>query len=449
MIFKNIKYLDENFDVQENKFIQTKDEKIVYIGDEMPECDISKEEIYDGKGKFLMNGFFNCHCHVPMVVMRGYGEGLPLQDWLFTKIFPFEAKLTPEDMYWCAKLGAMELLSSGCCSISDMYYHLSKIAKALDECGLKANLSNSIISFDVNEDLSQNRGYTEPLEMLDLIRKGTFKSENDKNLPDQEGSRIKIDCAIHAEYTNHDKSASLIAKLSKENNMILQAHLSETDHEQEESKKRNGGMTPAQFMEKNGVFDNPTLFAHCVYISSEDEDLLKKNGAFLCHNPSSNLKLGSGIAPVKRWVEKGLNVVIGTDGASSNNNLDMMEEIHLAALLCRGVSKDANAVSAREILKMATINGAMAQGRKDCGQVKVGNRADLIVFDLMTPNMQPDFDTVANIVFSAQSSNIVLNMVDGKVVYKDGNFPFINKEEVFDHVNAILKRITGELESKK
>lgn len=444
MLFKNIKYLDENFNVQENKFIQTKDEKIVYIGDKMPECDLSSEEIYDGKGKFLMNGFFNCHCHVPMTVLRGYGEGLPLQEWLFTKIFPFEAKLTPEDIYWTSKLGAMELLASGCCSISEMYYHIAKIAHALDECGLKANICNSISKFDVND-----RGYKDTYELRDLVATGIFKSENDKNTAGQDSSRIKMDYGIHSEYLSNPEICKRVAKEAKEGGYIVQAHLSETEKEKPESQERNDGKTPSEYFETYGVMNNQCLFAHGIYVTENDEEILKKNGAFLCHNPSSNLKLGSGIAPVKRWFDKGMNVVIGTDGASSNNNLDMMEEIHLAALLCRGESKNASAIPAKEILKMATINGAKAQGRKDCGCVKVGNRADLIVFDLMTPNMQPDYDTVANVVFSAQSSNIVLNMVDGKVVYRDGKFPFVNKEEVYAHVNAILKRITGELESAK
>ena len=219
--------------------------------------------------------------------------------------------------------------------------------------------------------------------------------------------------------------------------------------EHKESMERNKGKTPAQYFEASGILGGQVQFAHCVYVTEEDEELLKKSGSFLIHNPSSNLKLGSGIAPVKRWVEKGLNVCIGTDGASSNNNLDMLEEIHMAAVLCRGASKDANAVSVKEIVKMATLNGALAQGRTDCGTIKVGNRADIIVFSLEAPHMQPDFDTLANIVFSAQNSDIVLNMIDGRVVYRDGNFAFIDRARVYKEVNARLKRILGEIESQK
>ena len=433
MIFANIKLLDENFKVLENMFLQTREDKIAYIGTTMPEKTSADEEVYDGKGKFLMNGFYNTHCHVPMTILRGYGEGLSLQDWLFTKIFPFEAKLTPEDVYWTTKLGAMELISSGCASISDMYFHIESEAKALDESGIKANICNGVTSFDPNEDLAGNRGWNETWSLLDSVKNGKFSS------------RIKVDMGLHAEYTNNERVAKLIAEGAKNAGLGIHAHLSETAKEQAECAERHNGQTPAQFMKAAGVMDCPAQFAHCVYVTEEDEEILKKAGSFLIHNPSSNLKLGSGIAPVKRWLEKDLKVCIGTDGASSNNNLDMMEEIHIAALLCRGATKDANAVSAADIVKMATVNGALAQGRKDCGAVKIGNKADIIVFDLMKPNLQPDFDTLANVVFSAQSSDIVMNMIDGRVVYRDGNFAFINKEEVYNEVNERLSRILKEL----
>lgn len=442
MIFSNIKLLDENFKVCDNMYVQTSDEKIVYIGKTMPEKKSDDEEIYDGKNRFLMNGFFNAHCHVAMTVLRGYGEGLPLQEWLFNKIFPFEAKLTAEDIYWTSKLGAMELIASGCASISDMYSKICSIAKSLDECGLKANICNGITKFDKDDG-----GFKDIYALRDLVESGAFKSENEKTTSGQDCSRIKYDFGIHSEYLSTMEICSRVAEEIKDSDCNVHVHLSETEREQAECLERNNGKTPAQYFEESGILKGRTQFAHCVYVTEEDEELLKKSDSFLVHNPSSNMKLGSGIAPVKRWFEKGLNVCIGTDGASSNNNLDMLEEIHLAAMLCRGAAKDATAIPAEEILKMATLNGARAQGRKDCGCIKVGNRADIIVFDLSAPHLQPDFNTIANIVFSAQSSDIVLNMIDGRVVYRDGNFPFIDREKVYAEVNSRLGRIISELES--
>lgn len=442
MIFSDIKMLDSDFTVKEHMYVQTRDQKIVYVGDTMPPKNSADEEIYDGKNRFLMNGFFNAHCHVPMTILRGYGEGLALQDWLFKKIFPFEAKLTKEDIYWASKLGAMELIASGCAGISDMYMNISSIAKALDECGMKANLCNGITKFDSNDS-----GFKDIYALRDAVAEGIYKAENEKDTKGQDCSRIKVDYGVHSEYLSTDEICSRVAKECREGGFNVHIHLSETEKEHAESLERNGGKTPARYFKDNGILGVQAQFAHCVYVTEEDEELLKESGSFLIHNPSSNLKLGSGIAPVKRWVEKGLNVCIGTDGASSNNNLDMLEEIHMAAMLCRGSSKDANAVSAADIIKMATLNGALAQGRKDCGTIKVGNRADIIVFSLEAPHMQPDFNTLSNIVFSSQSSDIVLNMIDGRVVYRDGNFTFIDKSKVYEEVNASLKRILGELES--
>lgn len=434
MVFANIKMLDEKFNIKEKMFVQTQANKIIYIGNTMPEKKFD-EEVYDGTGKFLMNGFFNCHCHVPMILLRGYGEGLSLQDWLFTKVFPFEAKITAEDVYWATKLGAMELISSGCASISDMYFHIESEAKALDECGIKANICNGIISFSTEDNFEEKRDWKETLSLFEAVKNKKFSD------------RIKVDMGIHAEYTNNKRGAKIIAQKAEELGMGIHAHLSETLKEHLECGERNNGQTPTQFMQTAGVLNCRAQFAHCVYVTEEDENLLKQAGAFLVNNPSSNLKLGNGSAPVKRWVEKKLNVCIGTDGASSNNNLDMLEEIHIAALLCRGATKNANAVSAKEIIKMATLNGALAQDRKNCGTIKVGNKADIIIFDLNVPNLIPDFDTLSNIVFSANSRDIVLNMIDGHVVYRDGNFANINKEEVYNEINKRLNRILTELKN--
>lgn len=440
MIFSNIKILDENFEVKKGMYVQTDGTKIVYVGTKMPAKISEDEEVYDGTNKFLMNGFYNTHCHVPMTILRGYGEGLELQDWLFTKIFPFEAKLTAEDIYWSSKLGAMELIASGCASISDMYKNISSIAKALDESGLKANLCNGITKFDQDDS-----GFKDIYALKELVDSGCFKAEGEKNTSGQDTSRIKVDYGVHSEYLSTLDIAERAAKEAQANGYATQIHLSETQKEQDECIERNNGLTPAQYFEKAGTLNGAAVFAHCVYITKEDEDLLKKSGSFLVHNPSSNLKLGSGIAPVKHWVDKGLNVCIGTDGPSSNNNLDMLEEVHIAALLCRGATKNANAVSCKDLIKMATVNGALAQGRKDCGVIKEGNRADIIVFDLNAPHMQPDFDTLANVVFSAQNSDIVLNMIDGRIVYRDGNFMFIDKAKVFEEVNKRMERIIKEL----
>ncbi|MDO4177087.1 MAG: amidohydrolase [Bacillota bacterium] len=414
MLFKNIKMLDENFEVRENMFLATEGEFISYIGDTEPAGDYG--EVFDGKGRFLMPAFYNTHCHVPMTLLRGYGEGLPLQRWLNERIFPFEARFSPEAKYWGAKLGAIELMKSGCVSISDMYFDLVDYGKALYEAGMKANLCNGVVSFDDSASYYEDRAYSDTLRLMEW----TESLEDD---------RIRADASAHSEYANKERPLKEVADFAAEKGLIIQIHTSETKEEHEECKGRHDGLTPVQYFERCGLFNSPVIAAHCVWLEDSDIDCMKEAGAYVSHNPSSNLKLGSGIAPIKKYYDAGLKLTIGTDGASSNNNLNMLEEINLAAMLCRGSAMDANAIPAVDILKMATVNGARAQGRNDCGLLKEGFRADMIMFDLDRPHLTPDYDTVANIVFAAQSTDICMTVCDGQIICKDGESLLIDEEE--------------------
>lgn len=414
MIIKNTKMLDRNFKVQDNMNIVTEGEFITYVGREMPETD--GQEVIDGNHKFLMPAFYNTHCHVPMTLLRGYGEGLPLQRWLNERIYPFEAKFDAEYKYWGAKLGALELIKSGCVSISDMYFNLAQYGEGLYEAGMKANLSNCIVTFDPEMSYFDDSSYKDTVELLDWI----------KDHPD---GRIKADASLHAEYTTQDKSNLEAIGFALENDMIMHVHVSETQSEHEECKKRKGGLTPIQYFDKLGAFQNPFIAAHCVWLDDDDIEIMKEKGVVMSHNISSNLKLGSGIAPLKKYFDSGMNITLGTDGASSNNNLNMLEEIHLGAMVCRGASHDANAISAADYLKFATVNGAKAQGRDDCGTIEEGKRADFIIFDLDKEHLTPDFDTAANIVFAAQSTDIWMTVCDGQIICKEGKSLLIDEEE--------------------
>lgn len=414
MIFDKIKILDENFLVKDNMYVVTQGNRITYVGADKP--DFAGHEVVSGKGRFLMPAFYNTHCHIPMTLMRGYGEGLPLQKWLHERIFPFEAKFTPEAKYWGARLGAIELMKSGCVSISDMYFDLVAYGRAIHEAGLKANLCNGVVSFDDNASYYSDRSYSDTLDLIEW----TSSLDDD---------RIRVDASAHSEYANTERPLMEVADFAAEKGLIIQVHTSETRAEHYECKERHGGLTPVQYLEKCGFFRSPVVASHCVWLEEEDITILKQSGAFVSHNASSNLKLGSGIAPLKTYYDSGLNITLGTDGASSNNNLNMLEEINLAALLCRGGSFDANAVPASEILRMATEGGALAQGRTDAGLIKEGYRADIVVFDIDKPHMTPDYDTVANIVFSANSSDIYMTICDGEVVLRQGRPMLIDEEE--------------------
>ena len=416
MLIKNIKLLDDGFHVRDNMNVLVEGRYIKRIwndGEGITEAEDGT--VIDGRGKFLMPAFYNTHCHVPMTLMRGYGEGLALQRWLHERIFPFEAKFLAEYKYWGAKLGALELMKSGCVSVSDMYFDLTAYGEALYEAGMKANLCNGIVCFEDDDSYYDNNAYFDTQNLLEWL-----KSYDD--------GRIIADASIHSEYATKEKAAREVFEYAADNGMIVQVHVSETRTEHDECISRHG-MTPVQYIKRCGAFESPVVAAHCVWLEEEDVDIMKDMGAFMSHNISSNLKLGSGIAPLKRYCDRGMNVTIGTDGASSNNNLNMLEEIHLAAAVCRGASLDANAVSAADFLRFATVNGAMAQGRKDCGLIGEGKRADFIILDLDRENMIPDYDTIANVVFSAQSSNIIMTVCDGQVICRNGESLLIDEEE--------------------
>jgi len=414
MLFKDIKLLDKDFTVKEHQYVVTEGEYIKYAGPQAQAED--GMEVIDGHNRFLMPAFYNTHCHVPMTLLRGYGEGLPLQEWLSSRVFPFEAKYRAQEKYWGAALGACELIRSGCVSISDMYFDLADYGEALYKAGMKANLSNGAVCFDDNEAYKDNNAYRDTQRLLEWLK-------------DHRDGRIRADASIHSEYCSRKKIAAETAEFAGENGMIIQVHVSETRREVEECMARNG-YSPVRYLKECGILEHPAVAAHCVWLDDDDMEILKESGTVIAHNPSSNLKLGSGIPPAAEYKRRGLRVTVGTDGASSNNNLNMMEEMHLAAMLCRGRSLDANAIPAAEILRMCTREGALAQGRTDCGLIDAGMRADLIMFDLDRPHLLPDYDTASNIVFSAQASDIVMTMCDGKVLYKDGQLLTVDEQEI-------------------
>ncbi len=426
MLIKNVKMLDEQFNVRNDMFLATDKERICYIGESEPAGDYG--EVINGKGKFLMPAFYNTHCHIPMTLLRGYGEGLPLQRWLNSRIFPFEEKFTSEAKYWGAKLGTIELMKSGCVSISDMYFNLMDYSKAIYEAGLKANVCNGLVSFDDKASYYNDRAYSETVSLIEWTKK-----LND--------GRIKADASAHSEYANKEIPFKEVADFAAENGLIIQIHTSETETEHDQCKDRHDGLSPVQYFEKCGLFRSPVVAAHCVWLEDVDIEILKKHDAFISHNPSSNLKLGSGIAPIKKYFDDGLNITIGTDGAASNNNLNMLEEVNMAAMLCRGVSCDANAIPAKDILRMATVNGARAQGRNDCGLIKEGFRADFIIIDLDKPHLVPDYDTLANIVFSAQDSDICMTVCDGNVICRNGKSVHIDEEETIAKARESLTKV--------
>ena len=407
-----------------NGYLGIDGESICYLSDKLPHEPFDEEK--DMHGKLLMPGLINCHCHAPMVFLRGIGSDLNLQDWLFHYIFPTEARWTDKGVRAASYLSILEMLSSGITSFSDMYYRNEQTIEALTEAGMKANLCRS----------TQGRPEL-PYEKNTDCREGLalFDRYHGWN-----NGKIRIDLCIHAEYTNTPDTIRAYSEACLERGAGMHLHLSETRTEQEACIAKYG-MTPAALFESLGTFRNPTTAAHCVWVTEEDMEILRRNGVSPVHCPSSNMKIGSGFAPVQKMLDRGINVTLGTDGAASNNNLKMFEEMHLAALIHNGVSHDPTVMKPGDLLKMATVNGAKLQGRKDTGVLQVGMKADIIAIDFDKPHLIPALDYPAMLTYAVQDSDVCMTMVDGRILYENGEFKTLDEEKIKAEARVALREL--------
>ncbi len=414
-LIRNVKLLEEYGFGTKSVAVIVEDGKYKYIGEAEPR--IRVDEIIDGGGNLLIPAFYNTHCHAAMTLFRGYGEDLPLDRWLNEKIFPAEDRLTPKSVNVATKLAIAEMLANGVASFSDMYMFMDEVAKAVLETEIKANLSRSIVSFGEAEHIEKDNRF---LESVQLVK--DFHGAGD--------GKLLIDMSLHAEYTNTEQMARFIAEYTKENGLGMQVHISETEKEHKEAIERRGGRTPVEFFNDCGLFESRTTAAHCVYVSDNDMYIMKKKGVSVAHNPVSNLKLGSGVMQLRKLLDNGINVTLGTDGVASNNNLDVLKELQYAVLLAKGTSRQPDSVVAKEMFALATRNGAIAQGRNDCGEIKVGYKADAVLLDLNAVNNIPSYGYYTTVAYSAKSSNVLMTMVDGKVLYKNGEYKTIDIEKL-------------------
>jgi 5-methylthioadenosine/S-adenosylhomocysteine deaminase len=420
-------YRNHTWEVLKNGYIGVEGDTVAYIGAQKPEADFGPEK--DLSGHLLMTGLYNMHTHTAMTLLRGVGSGLPLDRWLHEAMFPVEAKLTAPDISVGTRLAMMEMLSSGVVSFTDMYDQSRIAVEEVVRAGMKANLNRPILGFDPSEAYEKSFRVQESLAF--------YRDCNGAG-----GGRILADFAIHAEYTSYEALIRPYAEDCKRRNARMHLHLSETRKEHGECKARYG-KTPAKWFFDLGVFDNPTIAAHCVWVEPEDIELLKEKGVTCVHNPSSNMKLGSGFMPIQTLLEKGINVTIGTDGAASNNNLNMFEEIHLASVLHNGYTGDPTIVNPKELLTMVTINGARAQGRPDCGELAVGKKADIIAVNMDAPHLMPVYDIPALLTYSAQAADVKMTMVDGKILYENGQYYTIDYEKVKYDLKQTTDRLFG------
>ena len=418
MLFCNVAVATADRDgrVLPRAWVGVRGEKIACVSETEPDG-FDRARRIDGSGKVLMPGFVNTHSHIPMTLMRGYADDYNLQDWLNNHIFPAEAKLDPRAVKAATYLGIAEMLASGTTSFSDSYFFSDAIADAVAEAGIKANIARSVTSFGETVEFDRFPGTREEQELKNKWH-------------GYDNGRIKVDAAIHAEYTSSPSLWQALADFAGREGLIMQVHLSETRKEHEECVAKYG-KTPAQLFYEYRVFDVPTVAAHCVWVTDEDMGILADKGVTVAHNPVSNLKLASGVARIPEMLRRGVNVALGTDGVASNNNFDMFEEMKLAAVLHKGTCFDPTVVPAAQALVLATANGAKAQGRaEECGCIREGMDADLVLVDFAKPHLAPCHSVVSNLVYAARGADVAMTLVRGKVLYENGNFPTIDMEKV-------------------
>lgn len=411
--------------------IWIRDDRILYVGDgknvdgvydelKIP-CLIWDREV-DCEKNLLMPGFKNAHTHSGMTVLRSYADDLPLKDWLNKQVFPVEAKLTAEDICELTKLAVLEYLTSGITAVFDMYLTPESIARAFDEMGMRCVQVGAVNNF------------SQSLELVEEM----YQKLNQKS------SLQSYMLGFHAEYTCSPELLKGIAALTHKYKAPVFTHLSETEEEVAGCRERYG-VTPLKYLDGLGIFDYGGGGYHCVHVTEEEIGIMKAKGLYAVTNPGSNAKLASGIAPISDFLKAGIPVAIGTDGPASNNCLDMFREMFLVTGLAKLKQKDASAVDAMEVLKMATVNGALAMGLRDADILAAGKLADIIMIDLMQPNMQPINNIPKNIVYSGSKSNVAMTMIGGRILYEKGRFFLAEQpEDIYRKAGQIKERLVKE-----
>lgn len=401
--------------------LRTEGDTITYVGDGGNAPDETFDREINLCGNLIMPSFKNAHTHSAMTFLRSYADDMPLNDWLFKQVFPMEDKLTPDDIYELTRLAALEYFSGGTTACFDMYFHPDYAEKAALDTNLRLVVCGAVSGGDNKAD------YDSALSRLEdyLTR---FNGKN---------PLVSFKMGFHAEYTTHISILKGIAELAKKYKQPVYTHNSETSGEVAGCIERHG-KTPTALFEELGIYDCGGGGFHCVHMTEEDLEIFKRRGLWAITNPCSNCKLASGIAPLHKMYNMGINLAIGTDGPASNNALDMFREMYLASVLQKIRENDASAMPADGVLKMAVTGGALAMGLTDCDVIAVGKKADLTVIDLNRPNMQPMNNTVKNLVFAGSKDNVKMTVSGGVIVYEDGEFPTLDAERIYAEANRII-----------
>ncbi len=409
-------------DVIQETSLYIEGDRIAAIGDEP--AGFSEDKVIDGKDKLVIPGLINCHTHSYMSFMRNVADDLSFMDWLFGTIDPIEQQMTDEDTYWGANLAIIEMMKSGTTCFNDMQMNIHQTTRAVKESGMRAVVCRGLVGSG-NDEAGQSR-----------LRQAYEERDAAKDC-----DRLTFKLGPHAPYTCDDAFLKIVAEEAKKENMGIHTHLSESESEISQMQEKYG-CTPIALAEKCGIFDVPAIVAHCVQVTDEDIDILKNKNVSVVTNPASNMKLGNGFAPVARMLEKGVNVCLGTDGAASNNCLNMFHELSLLTLIHKGTGRTPQCISAKEGFRIATINGARALGlEKEIGSIEVGKKADLAILDLNTPSLTPRNNLIAGLSYSANGSEVDTVIINGQVTMEGRKILTMDEALVYHKIQDIIVRM--------
>ncbi|MHB9023386.1 MAG: amidohydrolase [Armatimonadota bacterium] len=417
--------VDDLFTIIEDAAIAVADARIIYVGPQSgAPAPHAGDTVIDGNGMVALPGLINAHTHLAMTLFRGAADDLPLMTWLQEKIWPVEANVTAEDVYWASQLGIAEMLRAGVTTFNDMYWHVEAVADAVRESGIRACLSGVVIGIAPDGEALLEKA-------IERVR--TFLAEGHP--------RITPFFGPHAPYTVPRTMMRHILETASELGVGVHTHLSETIGEVEDC-RRDHDLTPIALMNRIGLFTVPVTAAHCVHPTPEEITILAETGAGIAHCPSSNMKLGSGIAPVTAYLEAGATVALGTDGAGSNNTLDILREMRAAALLQK-VTGDPTALNAMQAIMMATRHGAKALNLPDLGTLEVGKLADIILLDFNQPHLTPAKRITSDLVYAASGHDVDTVIVHGQVLLRNGQWTSLDVARIQAKVNESAQRLFG------
>lgn len=422
-LIKNARILGSNENTLQSLLIEN--DTIAAIGTDIS-CE-SADKVIDAEGKILMPGLVNTHTHVSMSLFRGLADDLELDQWLNDYIWPTEAHLNGEYCYIGALLGAVEFIKSGTTTFNDMYFYMEDVARAVQDSGIRACLSYGMIDFGDSE--KRENEITQNLQLFE-------------NCNDSCEGRIKVFLGPHAPYTASKELLIKVRELADKLNTRIHIHVSETQKEVEDI-VRQTGLRPFQYLDSINFLGPDVIAAHSVWLNDDEIEIIKKNNVKISHNPCSNMKLASGIAPVAEMIDKGICVSIGTDGAASNNNLDLIEEMKTASLLQKVDTLNPEVLNALETVAMGTIEGARALGLEDeIGSIEVGKKADIILIDTDNANMTPDSTQLeSNIVYAANGFNVDTTICNGKVLMENRKLVDLDEEEIYRKARQAIKEL--------